>query len=87
MVDATPIRPRSAATVAEWDYEADVVIAGYGIAGVSAAIEAARAGADVLVLERTSGRGGAAALAAASSTSAEGRRCRRRAGSTTPPRT
>ncbi|MFE5704685.1 FAD-dependent oxidoreductase [Rhodococcus koreensis] len=63
MVDATPIRPRSAATVTEWDYEADVVIAGYGIAGVSAAIEAARAGADVLVLERTSGWGGAAALA------------------------
>lgn len=47
----------------QWDYEADVVIAGYGIAGVSAAIEAARAGADVLVLERAGGWGGAAALA------------------------
>lgn len=38
-----------------WDYEADVVVAGYGIAGVSAAIEAARAGAEVLVLERSGG--------------------------------
>ncbi|BBZ75610.1 hypothetical protein MANY_09470 [Mycolicibacterium anyangense] len=47
----------------QWDYEADVVIAGYGIAGVSAAIEAARAGADVLVIERAGGWGGAAALA------------------------
>ena len=40
-----------------------MVIAGYGIAGVSAAIEAARAGAEVVVLERTGGWGGAAALA------------------------
>ena len=40
-----------------------MVIAGYGIAGVSAAIEAARAGAEVLVLERTGGWGGAASLA------------------------
>src|ERR1700756_1020358 len=63
MSDATSVRPRRAADIAAWDLEADVVIAGYGIAGVSAAIEAARAGADVLVLERTSGWGGAAALA------------------------
>ncbi|MEO5878244.1 MAG: FAD-dependent oxidoreductase, partial [Streptosporangiaceae bacterium] len=40
-----------------------MVIAGYGIAGVTAAIEAARAGADVLILERTSGWGGAASMA------------------------
>lgn len=63
MAEATPIRPLSVDQVQTWDHEADVVIAGYGIAGVSAAIEAARAGADVLVLERTSGWGGAAALA------------------------
>ncbi|MBF6077383.1 FAD-dependent oxidoreductase [Nocardia beijingensis] len=63
MSDATTIRPLRASRVENWDLRADVVIAGYGIAGVSAAIEAARAGADVLVLERTGGWGGAAALA------------------------
>ncbi|MFF0814195.1 FAD-dependent oxidoreductase [Rhodococcus sp. NPDC003318] len=63
MAEATPIRPQPAETVTTWHREVDVVIAGYGIAGVSAAIEAARAGAEVLVLERTSGWGGAAALA------------------------
>ena len=62
MADAT-VRPLPAAQVQQWDREADVVVAGYGIAGVCAAIEAARAGADVLVLERTSGWGGAASLA------------------------
>ncbi|EME64939.1 hypothetical protein G352_11917 [Rhodococcus ruber BKS 20-38] len=55
-------RPLRAAEITAWDHEADVVVAGYGIAGVSAAIEAARAGADVLILERTGGWGGAAAL-------------------------
>ncbi|MFD2470355.1 FAD-dependent oxidoreductase [Amycolatopsis silviterrae] len=56
-------RPVSAASIAEWHDSADVVVAGYGIAGVSAAVEAARSGAQVLILERTSGWGGAAALA------------------------
>lgn len=56
-------RPRRAATVESWDLEADVVVVGYGIAGACAAIEAARGGADVLILERTGGWGGAAALA------------------------
>ncbi|WP_068268808.1 FAD-dependent oxidoreductase [Aldersonia kunmingensis] len=60
---STTIRPRSAAEIGNWDYEADVVVAGYGVAGAAAAVEAARAGADVLVLERTGGWGGAAALA------------------------
>ncbi|NLE79754.1 MAG: FAD-dependent oxidoreductase, partial [Rhodococcus sp.] len=63
MNDATPVYPRPASDIEVWDHEADVVVAGYGIAGVTAAIEAARAGAEVLVLERTSGWGGAAALA------------------------
>ncbi|GGL08287.1 FAD-dependent oxidoreductase [Nocardia jinanensis] len=62
MADATPLRPLPAAE-ATWDRTADVVVAGYGIAGVCAAIEAARAGSRVLILERTSGWGGAAALA------------------------
>jgi len=63
MPDAKSIRPLRAAEVTEWGATADVVIAGYGIAGVCAAIEAARAGASVLILERTGGWGGAAAMA------------------------
>jgi hypothetical protein len=58
--DVTPV---PASTVSSWDDEADVVIAGYGIAGAAAAVEAARAGADVLVVERTGSWGGAAAMA------------------------
>src|SRR5689334_368163 len=58
--DVTPI---PAASITNWDHEADIVIAGYGVAGAAAATEAARAGADVLVLERTGSWGGAAAMA------------------------
>lgn len=47
------------------DTVADVVIVGLGGAGTCAAIEAARAGADVLVLERAEQAGGATALSAA----------------------
>ncbi|MEU4651404.1 FAD-dependent oxidoreductase [Nocardia fluminea] len=57
------VRPLRASEVTQWDFEADVVVAGFGIAGVCASIEAARAGAKVLILERTGGWGGAAALA------------------------
>ena len=49
--------------VAAWDDTADVVVVGYGGAGASAAIEARRAGADVLVVERASGGGGATGIA------------------------
>ncbi|WP_243858374.1 FAD-dependent oxidoreductase [Mycobacterium sp. DL440] len=49
--------------MANWDHEADVVIAGYGVAGAAAAVEAAHAGADVLVLERSGSWGGAASMA------------------------
>lgn len=63
MSETNTVRPALAADITEWHHEADVVIAGYGVAGASAAIEAARHGADVLVLERTGGWGGAAALA------------------------
>jgi 3-oxo-5alpha-steroid 4-dehydrogenase len=52
----------SAESVERWDQEAEVVIVGLGIAGGSAGIEAARAGAEVLVLERASEGGGASAL-------------------------
>lgn len=45
-----------------WDDSVDVLVAGYGIAGACAALEAHRAGAKVLVIERASGPGGASAL-------------------------
>ncbi|WP_067825501.1 FAD-dependent oxidoreductase [Nocardia inohanensis] len=62
MAETATVRPLQAGEVESWDLEADVVVVGYGIAGACAAIEAARAGADVLVLERTGGWGGAAAM-------------------------
>ncbi|MFB6959056.1 FAD-dependent oxidoreductase [Streptomyces sp. NPDC056309] len=57
------MRPYAATDIGNWDLTADVVVAGYGVAGAAAAVEAARAGAEVLVLERAGGWGGAAALA------------------------
>jgi len=54
---------------AKWDYEADVVVVGYGGAGVSAAIAAKDAGASVLVLEKDSlPRGGNTGCSSGSST-------------------
>ena len=41
----------------KWNAQADVIVVGFGGAGVSAAIEAADNGADVLVIERFSGGG------------------------------
>ncbi|HIY82796.1 MAG TPA: FAD-dependent oxidoreductase [Candidatus Rubneribacter avistercoris] len=56
---------RSAATAASenvsWDKEADVVIVGFGGAGGAAAIEAKRAGAEVVVLEELDHPGGSTA--------------------------
>jgi 3-oxo-5alpha-steroid 4-dehydrogenase len=48
--------------VEHFDETTDVLVIGLGAAGVSAAIEARRAGADVLVLERASAGGGSTAL-------------------------
>ena len=59
----TDVTPIPASSVASWDHEADVVIAGFGVAGAAAAVEAAGSGADVLVLERTGSWGGAASMA------------------------
>lgn len=53
--------PVTSADVTAWAQTADVVIIGLGIAGACAALEAARAGADVLVLERAGAGGGASA--------------------------
>jgi succinate dehydrogenase/fumarate reductase flavoprotein subunit len=36
----------------KWDMEADVVVAGFGSAGAGAALEAAGAGASVLIMEK-----------------------------------
>ena len=47
-----------------WDDEADVVVVGFGGAGVSAAIEAAQNGARVVVLDRFHGGGATAASGA-----------------------
>jgi len=55
-------RPLPSCDVSRWDVEADVVVVGQGIAGGAAAIEAARAGARTLVLERMTRGGGATAL-------------------------
>lgn len=54
---------RDAREVRSWDREADVVVVGLGCAGACAAIEAAEAGADTLVLERAGGGGGTSAMA------------------------
>ena len=48
--------------VERWDHRCDVLIVGFGGAGTSAAIEAARAGAKTTVLERAGGGGGTTAL-------------------------
>ncbi len=53
---------RAADEVRAWDHEADVVVAGFGCAGACAAIEAAEAGAETIVLERAGGGGGTSAM-------------------------
>lgn len=58
---AQPSHPRAEAEIKNWAGEYDVVVVGFGIAGGAAAIEARRAGAEVLILERASRGGGATA--------------------------
>jgi 3-oxo-5alpha-steroid 4-dehydrogenase len=53
---------RAASEIARWSDGCDVLVVGLGCAGASAAIEARAAGADVLVLERSSGGGGTSAM-------------------------
>jgi len=57
-----PTRTLPLHDVPQWSLEHDVVVVGQGVAGGAAAIEAARAGADTVVLERMSRGGGATAL-------------------------
>jgi 3-oxo-5alpha-steroid 4-dehydrogenase len=51
-------KPVSVDQVGDWDDEADVLVVGYGITGVCAALGALETGADVLVLERGGGSEG-----------------------------
>lgn len=53
----------AAADVEAWTDEVDVLVVGFGIAGGCAAVEAAAAGARVLVLERAGVAGGTSSLA------------------------
>ena len=62
MSDFTAARPFPHEQVEHWDAETDVAIVGFGAAGACAAIEAAEAGAAVILFEATSGSGGASAL-------------------------
>ncbi|UNT00526.1 FAD-dependent oxidoreductase [Streptomyces tubbatahanensis] len=54
--------PVPAASVSRYDHVTDVLVVGFGCAGAAAAYEAARAGAEVTVLERAGGPGGSSAL-------------------------
>ncbi len=53
---------RDARDVRRWDLETDALVVGLGAAGASALLEARRAGARVLALERASGGGGTSAI-------------------------
>jgi succinate dehydrogenase/fumarate reductase flavoprotein subunit len=62
-MDAEVPAPVDLADVDRWSDEVDVVVVGFGIAGGCAALEAARAGARVLLLERAATYGGTSAMA------------------------
>lgn len=51
-------------SIHSFDLHTDIVVVGFGGAGASAALEARRAGSDVIVLERTSGGGGSTMMSA-----------------------
>ncbi|MFN8050141.1 MAG: FAD-dependent oxidoreductase [Acidimicrobiales bacterium] len=60
--DISPLAPLDASEVGTWDDEADVVVVGFGCAGACAAVEAAEAGARVIVLEAAAMGGGTSAM-------------------------
>ncbi len=62
MAEVSLHRPFPANEVSGWDYETDVAVIGFGASGACAAIEAADAGAQVMLFERNSGSGGASGL-------------------------
>ncbi len=61
----TPCKPRKASAVTRWDRETDIAIVGFGGAGGCAAIEAADAGAEVIIFELASASGGSTAMSSA----------------------
>lgn len=62
MAEISLHQPFPADAVENWHGETDVIVIGFGAAGACAAIEAADAGADVMLFERNSGSGGASGL-------------------------
>ncbi|MCP5395233.1 MAG: FAD-dependent oxidoreductase [Sphingomonadaceae bacterium] len=62
MAEISLHRPFPASEVTGWDFETDVAVIGFGATGACAAIEAATAGAKVMLFERNSGSGGASGL-------------------------
>ena len=63
MSEYSPSHPCPLGDVAHWDFEADVVIVGFGAAGASAAIGASAGGASVTLFEVASGSGGTSSMA------------------------
>ncbi len=59
----SPSRSQPLGEVPGWDFDAEIIIVGFGFAGACAAIEAATAGARVALFEVASGSGGTSALA------------------------
>ena len=55
---AALVNPSAADAAETWAQEFDVVVAGSGAAGLSAAIAAAQAGASVVILEKAASVGG-----------------------------
>ena len=78
------------ASARQWDDAADLVVVGFGGAGVAAALEAAERGVNVLALDRYEGGGSSAAMAGSSTPAAaprssatpESKTARRRCSST-----
>jgi 3-oxo-5alpha-steroid 4-dehydrogenase len=55
-------RPAALEQVPRWDFDTDVIVIGFGAAGACAALEAARAGARVMLFETAAGNGGTSAM-------------------------
>jgi succinate dehydrogenase/fumarate reductase flavoprotein subunit len=61
----SPTQPRRLSEITDWHRETDIAIIGFGGAGGCAALEAADAGADVVIFELASASGGSTALSSA----------------------